>query len=89
MVAPCALSYASDSGTARIYQLGGGQSEGAKQPSGGGCGSSSVASFLVWGGGKTPKCTDRQKSCTQKHIFRSQNTSVYMLFPFITCGMAL
>ena len=38
---PCALSYASDSGAARICQRGGGggAKRGAKRPSGGGCGS--------------------------------------------------
>ena len=44
---------------------------------------SSVASFLLWGGGgKTPKCTDRRKKnhvyVTYICIFRSPNASAYI-----------
>ena len=63
---------------------------------------STVASFLAWGGGGggvSPPNVPLEKIVTymrerapQKHIFRSQNTSAYIIstqFPFITYGMAL
>ena len=53
--------------------------------------SSSVASFLVLGGGgKTPKCTDtniyvlilreraKRASASETYVFRTQNTSAYI-----------
>ena len=53
---------------------------------------SSVASFLVWvgGGGKTPKCTDKNNigtyiarakraSASETYVFRTQNTSAYTM----------
>ena len=42
---------------------------------------SSIASFLVWGGGggKTPKCTDRKKnSCTCKLYERASASETYI-----------
>ena len=55
----------------------------------------SVASFLVLGGGggKTPKCTDKNNICiyiarasaSETYIFRTQNTSVYNVI-YNQCG---
>ena len=62
---------------------------------------SSVASFLVLGGGQDPHMYRQKKKIVtymrerapQKHIVRSQNTSAHfiqsMQFPFITYAMAL
>ena len=61
--------------------------------------SSSVASFLVLAGGKTPKCTDKKiyvlilrerakrASASETYIFRTQCTSAQLMqFPLITYG---